>query len=1733
MMSFYACVGTIADKNSQKSSTVTSGTTDTNITFGGLIKANPISHSKVELSFYPAKGNSSEYTYEIYVNGAPFPVKISSNSISPNSTGQIVAIVDGLNLNSTYTFNIKAIAAGIGSSSILDPKKTLSATTFSNETANFLGIANAQLSPGVSSQNSVIVSWLPATITGSTSRSKSTDPVTYEITYISTLGGLGRLNDETYPTTLDRKVIYTTELSSLQGNDNPPVDRTISKTITGLNPGTTYFFQVRAIHKNFMLYGSDAVYKKELNTKYIKITTQSSTGAPDFKPEMVTLSNAIGVDGLTRLNVAWLPASGPFYNYRVCYKKVANENILPEDVDISDQLVNNSNFPIAGDGVITCSIKNAEETFHQIGNLTPYAYYQVKVFACLNSDCDSSNRIASIQLGINKGSLVNRVMTNLAPFGGITRHENPSSTSYLNKIKLHFDPAVVTTGYMNKFRLYCYRNLLDSNPVRLMDNESVSSNTGINICDNITVHTDFPESIDEIQKFSSIELSLPSTSLEGNTNLCFALVPAIESTHLNQFDLTTATVKCFTPQILAPTIVQFPGRDISCDITNGTDLNIIWPTPTGGLYTHFVTFYQAKTIGTEFFSFENAINEFSSNQSINYNWIVSNDHTATNQLITNLTPGGRYNVGVMAYLDTPSIKKWSQYNLSVGECAIPLPKAKFKEWTQVFAIGPKENGLVPKSQSGNREYILETIDTSLSADGIPYELKLDSDKITPLSSEALSHSKNGSNLFDGIYGRLDNLTSNTLHQYSNNGIVKIMWKDVNLFGTNTKHLKDYYDNALKKDRKFGYRIYRSDDNKITWINLTQNSLKNTNQKTTNDGLIQAIDVQWRVRNNSNSITESMASFTDYSVNATKSNDMTDKARVYYYKIVPVFNNNELVYDDVNNPNHHVIKVILPPRNMALVHRLMANRNICLEMDKSISKKATDFYTCEYNGLGSSGKNGRAIIGETVYDQGGDLLVDRFELGVNFTRGDPNITGSTSEFNGTKLQFNGADKNGSKFTGCFNNTSTQYEPNQGTPPSGTTYSYQNMIPGDCVGNDKPNTVFTSGDCSQPENYMNTYPGTIGEYITSTKCSDSTYTFSNFGNLSDSNSIIRTDENYFPTQSEYGAVYYIRNYFPHMWNTLVFSKIPAGNNSFLSPIHQGHNINAYINLPFLDNSTNTWVPRWLPISKLFGGYSLNLETDSGSYIESKKFELYNMTISQILSSSLYDTIKVQRPTSTFLSSNRYDNDTPIARIISSNASKLPPLMSLTQRQLSKICSTYKIDVGIESNNTFNSLLKTGQKSKQLLRRKEFIAASSWSFALDDSQVKALEKGQDSKKTGCIGRTKTDKETGLLSMQKNSPYSNYFAVENSSDPGYGAARGFNLSQSITSASSYLVTGSAGDKSSERCISRYGIQDLIGNIAEQTSEEFFCNHQSADALVNKPEIYITPTNDYIDGARYDGTLVDTSLGLKAIVRKYQESGNCSSVEIGGNRSLLFASGSNINSIYLPDSQIINNQVVSKTKDFDQKSILSMRNGDGSFLDFGQDAIGTQLNDANDINTMTPTMYFNIALGIPIVCNKGCNNGEAEDNKRIVSDYHASIASAASATYSDPASIKITNFPINNSTFHNIGVNDIYSSIDANTNDSYRYSNNKTLTFIDAIIQNASLENILKKVTYTSPQPSPGGLTNYRFIIDRKSSVRMISGGNANIESGRYSLHIDGPRDNLDPNGFGTAGRCSILLEE
>jgi len=115
---------------------------------------------------------------------------------------------------------------------------------------------------------------------------------------------------------------------------------------------------------------------------------------------------------------------------------------------------------------------------------------------------------------------------------------------------------------------------------------------------------------------------------------------------------------------------------------------------------------------------------------------------------------------------------------------------------------------------------------------------------------------------------------------------------------------------------------------------------------------------------SGSISPSVRSYTD--------SNLTPET-IYYYTIRPVYGPSDTVIDTAITDTSVYLKIIAPPLKMALVHRWMANIEICGLMGVA-ADKANNF-RCIYTGIGSNGG---------FYDLGYHLLVDRYEMSLDAT-----------------------------------------------------------------------------------------------------------------------------------------------------------------------------------------------------------------------------------------------------------------------------------------------------------------------------------------------------------------------------------------------------------------------------------------------------------------------------------------------------------------------------------------------------------------------------------------------------------------------------------------------------------------------------------------------------------------------------------------------------------------------------
>ncbi|MAV90268.1 MAG: hypothetical protein CL676_02530 [Bdellovibrionaceae bacterium] len=125
----------------------------------------------------------------------------------------------------------------------------------------------------------------------------------------------------------------------------------------------------------------------------------------------------------------------------------------------------------------------------------------------------------------------------------------------------------------------------------------------------------------------------------------------------------------------------------------------------------------------------------------------------------------------------------------------------------------------------------------------------------------------------------------------------------------------------------------------------------------------------------NGIPANIRTFTDDTLQGATSGTVgspTDFAKGWYYTLKVTIAGND--YDVTSPASIAEVRVVAPPANMALMHRWIANQEVCGLMNRTTDE--TNHYRCGYSGWGKSAGN--------FYDLEQDLLVDRNEMACNFT-----------------------------------------------------------------------------------------------------------------------------------------------------------------------------------------------------------------------------------------------------------------------------------------------------------------------------------------------------------------------------------------------------------------------------------------------------------------------------------------------------------------------------------------------------------------------------------------------------------------------------------------------------------------------------------------------------------------------------------------------------------------------------
>jgi hypothetical protein len=1629
---FVSCVGKIEEAAAPVTTEFNRPKTFFN--YKGIIRASAISHNKIELLFTkvevdPLTESQEDYYYKLYVNDDQNGLEIIPSTLTSNLGGSYYYIVDNLQMNTIYAFTVRAFNRKTGAESKKEERVLL--RTMSNTVSDFLGISKVDLTPG-SESTSVRVTF--NRIAQPVDKNNPYSPVRVELYYSEN------------PSELMNLTSPQLTLPSTPGSELPSNYQT-NFTVQGLTPNTTYYFRVRAIHRIFAQNESQVYnpYDRERNTKYLSIKTVSSQVMANINdPREFKVQRANGILAYSQVQASWVPPTGNYKGYRLVYAKssVANfENVLTQVSSKTGDFKDPAGFF----GVLNIGPENR---FKEIETLTPGESYYFQLFLCRDSltNCplvDSAGSTTAPAPRFDKVGPV-KVEPVLAAFTGINKIISPRTMEeYNNKqIILEFAPPSLGIGWADTMRFFCFSG---TSEVQLPTPNAVAGTCeGVYIPNTeVSPNPPFPQIPTEGAELATFRtLTLRGIQFSSTTprEYCFNATPVLNQYHFNNPNNKIYSESerrefrgCFYPEVRVPTIAEFAGLSTGTFNKTTRKTTLTWSSPSGGLFNRFVIFWKKKVKNT-FFSFAQARSVYTANRS-NPSYStelaigVSSDNIYGYKVITNplLTSGevsgldfGEYEFGVLPLLLDGSETFWGQANSNIKTILVPVPSATFKSWTRIFAIGPSKSNV--HHDNSQTEFMSEAIDEH----GVPYRPE-------HLAS-SLNRDPPGVRLPNvgntkSLTGPFDGALASGARAGSRDGIISLAWEEVDIESTFQSQFSSNQSDtesptfSVRSRREYGYKVYRSEDNGFTWKDLTPEPQPDDEPSKFNLIYSRSFDYynranQIRCRNNSSGavstlvgqscpagssiygeVAKRMAFFTDYSVKQpTPGTPLKDRARIYWYRIEPYYNGKKV---NLNNPKNAMVKVTLPPPNMALVHRWMANRAQCLEMGITEQNiKINEHYSCGFTGLGAVPKTSPFTPGQTKLDIGGDLLVDRFELGCNYTRGPKDFNDQNSLL--TEEKPSSTDYT-NDYAGCYKLDGTKDElPGMFGVPFDTNTNITPLISnspsflliGDCLGesgrfqSDTTSTISLmkcSTEAATARRYTSSYPifapgfnqsmGSTANCATryvlkraGIRAADDTSgyfspDFMTSGQLSSDNPFEWASANY--AQAKPLSVFVnIHNRNLNSPTDIIYAEPIAGvQNEEIKILGNstGHASNCAINLAAIYNDPQggqTTFSRWANLSQF--------TSSSATYNYSVSKTPQEIAQGRTGSPAFYDSNVLSAPAEVS------QNTTPIGRILTSNNADLPPLTSISPQLGKDLCNLYEIDIVFEKDDTINSLtaVSTGLK-KRLLQRREFVASSLWPETYNKFDIDYLEgvtnPSTENFTSNELNEFSLKNKQCVHSPPSSSALNRWTALPRSLKSTSPISSGFDLVPTIGS----------------RCQSRFGIQNLIGNAEEMNSDLLHCSFSrnylrygavgedgtedgspwyiDLDTFVGNGNSYVHIAQDLRIFPSTDPNGVGTPLRIISDFQPYSKysdanSGYCSTVD---NNPTYRENFDGFGETYLFSFSAFYNQMIKQLNSFliprstviqDPGAAFSYRDGAGYFLDFGDKHMAQSLRLENSL---------------------------------------------------------------------------------------------------------------------------------------------------------------------------------------
>jgi len=437
------------------------------------------------------------------------------------------------------------------------------------------------------------------------------------------------------------------------------------------------------------------------------------------------------------------------------------------------------------------------------------------------------------------------------------------------------------------------------------------------------------------------------------------------------------------------------------------------------------------------------------------------------------------------------------------------------------------------------------------------------------------------------------------------------------------------------------------------------------------------------------------------------------------------------------------------------------------------------------------------------------------------------------------------------------------------------------------------------------------------------------------------------------------------------------------------------NCYINLASIGNDagdsgpidaaltgSDYWRSRWVPV-----GHSDQIKLDSVK-------SLLELTVNELSSQTdLYDNGNYRIPAIPSI----YQGDETLGQILSSNSAFLPPLSGLSAETASKICEQYKIKVGY-GDDVGNFYSSDQPVSKRLPRRVESISMSAWPEDLMDNtvydvydaeytqiNVVDLEKGFNLGGVAEVDTLQTTTGGGCRTSSTSPTVTNTsFEIGDKLTAAYGAS---NSIRTLVGGSSIALDE---DLNSERCVSMYGIQDLVGNLMTVPVEELVCDYSDREIIYSKGSFTLPFT-----GVTMTPVIsADVEILRETTLAIVEPSGAANSMSSNmGDFDSGYCSVAHNDKLHVdvrtPNSDVFlslfkpNGDTYAPLLDrplqstfYDIIALDFLRNGDGNYLNFGAEHIGKSLFKKNSFvldqslqfgNMLDNLEMFNPIIGLPV----------------------------------------------------------------------------------------------------------------------------------------------------------------------